>query len=577
MEQKFIHLLYVPTMNCNMACRYCYLGENTVDNNDTACVDTLRYAIDKLRQENVIPFNISLHGGEVTTLSPEAFRGVVEYIDHYYRENAPLLRENGFTVGHPHIKTNLFSLDRHIDAIRVFQVSVSGSLDLPLSLHRAYRVTKGGGDTLNKILENVELLREIPNRKKVSATIFKEHLEHIDEIIEDIWYLHRNTCLDMNDFNFMIGFGEGMLTPLTHEDQVFLFDRMHEAFTGTELEKGLNEAWFAEFTKGYCSNCDVCGDRFFLLERNGDIYSCVRGQHHPDFFYGNIYRDSVADILSTARRKIMAVHQAAGFKEECGTCGYLYLCKTGCPFVKKNNADSMSYTCRLQQRIYEKNAEPPRPQENYWYLQRFHPELADRYYIAPDPYPGIPTLETLISVDEKLQKVYDPDAFIMDVDGHRIPLISQLRKGTRPFVFLTKFTPVKLYVRKDVMLALADYPVNNTLMLQLLSGDTVVYGDEQREKQAHVMTHHIYLPTLSRGASDMDGFYCMDLTGLLNLYYDALPQDKPNNLFVTTTALREYHYAKHKNNGFYHIRALNLPFQNIEFYYVNCDGLLDGQ
>ena len=39
-------------------------------------------------------------------------------------------------------------------------------------------------------------------------------------------------------------------------------------------------------------------------------------------------------------------------------------------------------------------------------------------------------------------------------------------------------------------------------------------------------------------------------------------------------AVREYHYTKHKNNGFYHIRALNLPFQNIEFYYVNCDGLL---
>ena len=237
----------------------------------------------------------------------------------------------------------------------------------------------------------------------------------------------------------------------------------------------------------------------------------------------------------------------------------------------------MSYTCRLQQRIYEKNGEQPHPEANYWYLQRMHPELAERYYIAPDPYPGIPTLKQLVAGDEKLQKVYDPDAFILEVDGVRLPLASQLLKSARQFVFLTKFTPVRLYVRKDVMQALADYPVNNTLMLQLLSGDTVVYGDEQREKQSHVMTHHIYLPTLARGASDMDGFYCADLTGLLNLYYDALPEDKPNNLFVTTTALREYHYAKHKNNGFYHIRALNLPFQNIEFYYVNCEGLLDEQ
>ena len=159
--EKFIHLLYVPTMNCNMACRYCYLGENTVDHNDTACLDTLRFAVEKLRQEHVIPFNISLHGGEVTTLSREAFRAVVDYIAGYYRDNADLLRENGFTVGRPHIKPNLFGLDRHMDTIRDYQVSVSGSLDLPLSLHRAYRVTKGGGDTLDKILANVALLQEI--------------------------------------------------------------------------------------------------------------------------------------------------------------------------------------------------------------------------------------------------------------------------------------------------------------------------------------------------------------------------------------------------------------------------------
>ena len=30
-KYRFIHLLYVPTMACNMACKYCYLEENTKD------------------------------------------------------------------------------------------------------------------------------------------------------------------------------------------------------------------------------------------------------------------------------------------------------------------------------------------------------------------------------------------------------------------------------------------------------------------------------------------------------------------------------------------------------------------
>ena len=575
MEQKnqFIHLLYVPTMNCNMRCRYCYLEENTVDSDSENCLDTLCYAVDRFRENGVIPFNISLHGGEVTTLSREAFRSVIDYIDGYYRENRELLRSNGFSVGRPHIKTNLFGLDRHMDTIRDYQVSISGSLDLPFSLHRKYRVTKGGGDTLDKILDNVEQMRNLPNRKKVSATIFREHLECMDELIEDIWYLHRNTCLDMNDFNFMIGFGDGHLTPLTGQEQAEFFRRMQEAFQGTELQSGLDNAWFSEFTQGYCSNCDICGERFFLLERSGDLYSCVRGQHHPEFFYGNIYRDSVREILACARRKISAIHQKLGFDPECAKCGWLHLCRTGCPFVKLDSGSAKSYTCLLQKKIYEKIQAAPREDYAPFYVERVHPLLMEQYPpVMRDSLP-FPTLEEMIASDEKLRQVYDEDAFILEVDGIRHRLKSQLLKHIREFVFLTRWTPVKLYVRRDIVAALSDYPVNNAVMIQLLSGDTVVYGDEQREKQAHVMTHQIYLTALEKGKSDLEGYYCADIGGVLALYYDTLPEDQPSNLFFTTMALREYHYAKHKNNAYYHLRAINLPFQNIEFYYVNCDGL----
>ena len=41
---KFIHLLYVPTMACNMACRYCYLEDNTKDEyHNMKALDTLKY------------------------------------------------------------------------------------------------------------------------------------------------------------------------------------------------------------------------------------------------------------------------------------------------------------------------------------------------------------------------------------------------------------------------------------------------------------------------------------------------------------------------------------------------------
>src|SRR5574344_2366467 len=124
---KFIHLLYVPTMNCNMRCKYCYLKENTKDlKSDDKYLQTLDYAITKLKASNVIPFNISLHGGEVTTLSKKDFESLIKYIDDYYKENKELIEKNGLKTSNVHIKTNLYNLEKHIETIRKYNVSISG-------------------------------------------------------------------------------------------------------------------------------------------------------------------------------------------------------------------------------------------------------------------------------------------------------------------------------------------------------------------------------------------------------------------------------------------------------------------
>lgn len=580
-DYKYIHLLYVPTMNCNMQCKYCYLKENTVDlKQDDKYLKTLEYAVEKFKSAGVIPFNISLHGGEVTTLSKTDFRNIIEYISNYYKNNKKIIEDGGFKLGEPHIKTNLFNLEKHIDTIRDYNVSVSGSLDLPFSLHEEFRVTKGNQKTLDKILKNIKLLENMPNKKKVSATIFKEHYDKIDEIVEDIKFLEKNTCLDMNDFNFMIGFvseDEKILHSMTEEEQVDLYNRMKEEFLNTSLDYGVRNTWFAEFNPTYCTNCDNCGEKFFLLERNGDIYSCVRGQKNKDFYYGNIYSDSVDDIMNNARMKIFQNHNFVGFNEECKDCKYLYLCKTGCPFVKKNYNSNKSYTCKLQKEIYRDNFELYKEDENndesvYMYLSKMHPSIAPNYYPNNSKLENndMPQLEDIIRLDSKLKNVYDSNIFILKVDDEEYNLQSQITKKSRDIIYLTSESVLKLYIKKGV-LEDCDYPNNNSLYMMLLSGNLIQYGDENRIKQEHIMTHQMYTNTIIKNKSDKNGYYCIDITNIISLYYDDLSDINPNNLFFTTSELRDYHYTKQKNNAYYHIQAINLPFQNIEFFYVKCE------
>ena len=577
MENKFIHLLYVPTMACNMACKYCYLEDNTYDESCSyKALDTLKYAVNKFRESGVIPFNISLHGGEVTTLSHDDFYDLVEYISNYYNENRDLISNAGFRVGVPHIKTNLYGIDKHIDTIKKFNVSVSGSLDLPFSLHRKYRVTKGGKDTLDKIFKNIELLKDIPNKKKVSSTIFKEHYNHIDEIIEDIKYLNKNSCLDMNDFNFMIGFdynSNGILHHLTEEEQVEFYNRMHKEFDGTDLDSGVNGAWFDEFGPEYCPNCDNCGEKFFLLERNGDIYSCVRGQKNKDYYYGNIYKDSVESILKTAINKIFINHNKLSFNEECKNCGYLYLCKTGCPFVKNNYNSNKSYTCLLQKKMYEDRnylKDEYNDESIYQYINKMRTDDIRKYIPNTNKNNNdYPNLESMISSDKNLKYIYDSNSFILSVDGVLYNLESQIIKKTRDIVYFTKKSSIKIYMKKNLILENCDYPENNSLYIILLSGNLVTYGDEGRTKQRHISTKQIYKGVLDNTKSDMDDYYVYDISNFIKEFSLEYSDTNENNLFFTTSALRDYHYLKQKNNAYYHIQAINLPFQNIEFYYID--------
>lgn len=573
---RFIHLLYVPTMACNMACKYCYLEDNTNDEwNKLKPIDTLEFAVNKFFESNVIPFNISLHGGEVTTLSHDDFCDVIKYISDYYKKNRMLIESNGFNIGSPHIKTNLYNIEKHLDTIKKYNVSISGSLDLPLSIHDKYRVTKNNKSTLNKILENIKLLENIPNKKKVSATIFKEHF-NLDEIVNDINFLDKETCLDMNDFNFMVGFdynSNGILHHISDEEQVELYNRMKKEFKGTNLEEGLNNAWFAEFGPGYCTNCDNCGEKFFLLEKNGDIYSCVRGQKNKNFYYGNIYKDSVEDILNTAFNKILEAHNRLPFNDDCYRCKYLYLCKTGCPFVKNTYKTNKSYTCLLQQELYKDwNYEKDFYNEEtvYNYVSKMHQNQMFKYYpkLSVNEHKD---LIDLIEEDEKLKYIYDPDCFILKVDGEEINLSSQILDKTREIIYLHDKSNVDIYIQDNLLDQLSDYPNNNSLYMMLLSGDTITYGDENRTKQAHIMTHQIYKGVLENNKSDKKGYFKFNISSILRDYYKYLSVDNPNNLFFTTSALRDYHYTKQKNNAYYHIDAINLPFQNIEFYYIGGD------
>lgn len=591
MIKKPVHLLYVPTIFCNMGCQYCYLGELTEARPDERAVSTLQFALDKLLAAGYLPFNLSFHGGEVTTLPTKTLQALFAIAQQHYQTHAESIRQWGFKQNPIHIKTNLLNFSKHYAVLDEYHVSISASIDLPLFLHEQYRVDKNGASTLARMEKNLRLLAQYPHRKKLSCVVTQAHYANIDAFIQDIHYLHNEIGLDMNRFNIMFSFdstqnqakfherAEG-LQMLSEAQQVDFYQRLKQAFTGTALETGLRDEWFCEFTPDYCCSAVNCGNKFFLLQYDGNVYSCPRGQSSQQYYYGNLLQEDADTIIQRGWQVIERNENTTTIADECTQCEYIQYCHSGCTFVRTETGLQKSYTCRLQKALYQDNPEryKPMPVEqrepyirkvlmhnNISRLNTYHPYKTST--ITPELVDSKNSLQQIITKDVILTELFSDRLFFMEVDGEHYALASPILKNTHDLEFLNETSRITLGVHQDVWQLAGDDVVNNHLLLMLLRDTPVVYGDEGRTKQEHICDYAVYYPSFLHAAEQHGAYYHYDLTPFVRQQAAFYRAGVRNNLFITTKTLREYHYNKQRKNAFYHIQAINLPFPNFEFYW----------
>ncbi|TAA75067.1 MAG: uncharacterized protein CDV28_11241 [Candidatus Electronema aureum] len=590
---KAIHLLYVPTKFCNMHCRYCYLGTLTTARPEPdKMLGTLNTALEQLLAHGYLPYNLSFHGGEVTTLSSSVLDQLFSIAARHYADYGEAIKAQGFRVNPLHIKTNLLNFNQHAEVLAKHQVSISGSVDLPLRLHGQFRRDKQGRSTLARITENLKLLATYPAHKKISCVVTRAHLEAVDEFISDIKYLHYEIGLDMSRFNVMFGFDSGKnqaafcqqeagTKMLTEVEQVQFYQAVQQAFVGSPLENAFRTEWFKEFTPEYCCSSFNCGGKFFLLQADGEVFSCPRGQSSPEYRFGNLFSDGVEAIISNGWSVIERNENLLDIDDGCAVCPWLPHCNLGCPFVRQAAGLKRSYTCLLQKQLYQDAPDrwPPLPADKVaaharkFFLSNNLKRLRGEVYaektrvITPELFTDANRLAELIRRDPGLQAVYSNELFFLRINGADYQLRSAVLKNMAEIEVLDAASTVLLGVREDLFSLACDDEISNYLHLMLLRDTTVVYGDEQRTKQEHIFDYSLYKKAFFTAATQEGKYFLLDISALLISHARFYLDGVRNNLFITTKALREHHYAKQRKNAFYHIQAINLPFQNLEFFW----------
>ena len=573
-------LTYVPNSYCNFGCKYCYLGKLTEkDNTPEDSVKNLEKIIEEYENNNILINHITFHGAEITTLPNATLDKLFTICRNYYNSHLMELRDYRITRPSIGVKTNLYRYDKVRDIFNKHNIATSCSIDLPFKHHREFRVLKDGSDTFDKVYNNILLLnQDTEGNFTMSCTIGIKALEHIDEFIKDIEHLD-SIGIDMcRNFYIMFIYDSAyskVKTGMTDEEQGIFFDKLLDHFKGTKFEQAIYYSWFREFPIGYCTNEANCGKNNYLVQKNGDVYPCHRGQAVPELKFGNILQDSFEDITKTGTSAIANYdNNNLPLHNDCLECNWFHYCNMGCPISRRDINYNKSYTCTVQRKLYQAQPErfPEDPIAAAIARDSYIKTMMPNYYYSTDVpklmknntefYDSKNSLESIILRDKLLMELYNPSNIKLGINGEYIDLFSNLLYDKTMSVTMYNSDDLKLFLSNDYV------GINNTednnILLMILSKDTVVYGDEQRTKMQHI--EHIEIDF--KDTEKVEEGYLVDLHKVLESIKDKIPrEDMWYEMFITTRDARRYHYDKHSKNAFYHIETINLPFHSFFFSY----------
>lgn len=320
------------TLECNLACTYCYEGNGLKrEMPSVTCInqrfsdameDIIRF-IDELVEHNGESLTeIIWHGGEPLLIHIDLLEKVMKDQKEKKHRVRWAIQTNGTLL-----------TQRVCEVFKAYHVSVGVSIDGLKAHHDRFRVMKNGRGTYDLIVENIRRAQEMGVVCGALITITDANVHDLNEIY------HSFAAKNLN-FNFNALFP----TPNKGEDTTLnagsfakaicdLFDLWAEDESSNikitpfeQIIEGLLKP-----TRGVpaCHWSRDCSRSFVAMDCEGDLYPCEHWVGNKAYCFGNI-----KEGLENALKKNTFFTQRTPLLEnsECGHCSIFPLCYGGCPW-----------------------------------------------------------------------------------------------------------------------------------------------------------------------------------------------------------------------------------------------------
>lgn len=331
--KPYISLAYfVLSEQCNLACKYCFLG-----NADIKAPKITNYPMSKETADKALEFfsrqtmedrrqfydekEIIFYGGE-PLMNFQVLRYVVERSEYYKKQNM-ISKNLKFSI----ITNGTLLNEEIIRYLKDNQISVSISLDGNDEFKNRNRVDKKGQNVFLRIMDKLLLAKRMGLRFGLSITLSEETIKDIgalihmideldiDSVCFNILLKTKNYDIDTNYYidatNFIIEFYKKTKSKNIYEDR---FARKLKAFADSGI---------------YFSDCAATAGSQIVITPDGQVGICHGTTECREAFFGNVWDE---DLVAANNEEVIRWSKRIPiFREDCIICPALGICGGGCP------------------------------------------------------------------------------------------------------------------------------------------------------------------------------------------------------------------------------------------------------
>lgn len=303
-------IYFMPTLDCNMRCTYCAIGNVTcINSNKKMSNECIEQTVKFLESNQYIiaanNLSVVLFGGEPSL----AFQENIKFIK--LLNNSELLSHK---VNYLIVTNGYAWTEKQFDILIENKISnFQITLDGPQIIHDRRRINAFGEGTFNRIIQNIYLLKDKPVNIVIRINVDEQNCLFISQLLKDLSKegLEKRVSIqiapvDPSHYSNSNGYSPQILNSY--------YDIYKNAF-----ELGF---YVCEWKR----SCSIYNAGFLAVDPDGYLYKCPEEVGQPMKIIGDVYNG----FNETLQERIKPC-----LRKKCNQCKYLKLCNGGCVTMRE--------------------------------------------------------------------------------------------------------------------------------------------------------------------------------------------------------------------------------------------------